>query len=331
MSITPIGSSGGLPQVPAIGAPQTAATPVAPSAAVVDGAPAPPAPLPAPAQALDVARAAAAGRQASLAPLLADLSQALTSPDLPPPLKAAITQVLALRTPAEGPITAGTIRQAVAQSGLFLEARIAQGEPATPDLKAALLTLLQTLPQTAARPRSQRPDTPPPVRGGTLAGHGPAAATLPPDADLPLIAETLRGETEQAVARQVLHQLASLPEGEAAKWLFELPLAMPQGAAIAQFEIERDEPGRTSDPDATPAWRARFSLDIEPLGPVHVHLSLGGDRMAVNVWAEREGGLEQLRAQAGALAGALDAEVVFRAGAPPASAPGPGRFVDQTS
>ena len=64
---------------------------------------------------------------------------------------------------------------------------------------------------------------------------------------------------------------------------------------------------------------------------MHVHLSLGGDRMAVNVWAEREGGLERLRALAGELAGALDAEVVFRPGAPPATPPGPGQFVDQTS
>ena len=282
-------------------------------------------------QAIDSARAAAAGRQASLAPLLANLTHALTSPGLPPALRAAITQVLALRTPADGPVTAETIRQGVAQSGLFLEARIAHGQPAAPDLKAALLTLLQSLPPQAARPRPHRPDTPPPVRGGTLAGHAPTAPTLSADADLPVIAEALRGETEQAVARQVLHQLASLPEGEAAKWLFELPLVTPQGTAIAQFEIDRDEPGRTSDPDAGPAWRARFSLDIEPLGPVHVHLSLGGERMAVNVWAEREGGLERLRAQSGDLAGVLDAEVVFRAGPPPASAPAPGRFVDQTS
>lgn len=335
MSVTPVTLAAAALRLQAVDAltHPVGAAGIVPASAAPSDPPAPPtAPLPAPAQTLDVARAAAAGRQASLAPLLANLAQALTSPDLPPPFRAAITQVLALRTPADGPITAETIRRGVAQSGLFLEARIAHGQPATPDLKAALLTLLQSLLPPAARPRQRahRPDTPPPVRGGTLAGHAPAATTLPRDGDLPMIAETLRGETEQAVARQVLHQLASLPEGEATKWLFELPLATPQGTAIAQFEIERDEPGRTAS-DAAPAWRARFSLDIEPLGPVHVHLSRGGDRMAVNVWAEREGGLERLRAQAEDLAATLDAEVVFRAGAPPASAPGPGQFVDQTS
>ena len=40
---------------------------------------------------------------------------------------------------------------------------------------------------------------------------------------------------------------------------------------VAQFEIDRD--GQARGEDEAQGWRARFSIDIEPLGPVHVHLS----------------------------------------------------------
>ena len=108
------------PTAPATGAPPTAAP---------RAAPAPPNPA---AQAVDAARATAAQRQGSLAPLFADLAQAVSSPALPPALRAVISQVLALRTPLGGPLTAETVRQAVAQSGLFLEAHLAQSAPGAP-------------------------------------------------------------------------------------------------------------------------------------------------------------------------------------------------------
>lgn len=328
MSIIPTSSASGLPQVPAVGAPPIATPPLASETAAPDAAAAP---LPSlPLDVVDAARATAAGRQSSLAPLLANLTQALTAPDLPPTLRAAIDQVLLLRTPTQHPITAETLRQAVAQSGLFLEAGLAQGRPPESDLKASLLTLLAALPAAGTRSKTSRPDTPPPIRGGALAGRAPAAATLPADADLTEIGDTLRGDAESALARQVLHQLASLPDSDGAKWLFELPLATPQGAALAQFEIERDDPGPAAL-DAAPAWRARFAIDVEPVGPVHVHLNLGAGRMAIHVWAERQDGLDRLRVHAGELAAALDADVAFRGGEPPGGAPGPGRFVDQKS
>lgn len=329
MSIIPTSSASVLPQVPAVGAPPIAT----PTLALETGAPDVAATLQASLpldETVDTARAAAAGRQSSLAPLLGNLTQALTATDLPPTLRAAIDQVLALRTPTERPITAETLRQAVAQSGLFLEAGLAQGRPPEPDLKAALLTLLAALPAAGGRSKTSRPDTPPPMRGGTLTGRAPSAATLPAGADLTEIGDTLRGEAEAAVARQVLHQLASLPDSEGAKWLFELPLATPQGAALAQFEIERDDPEHAA-PDTAPVWRARFAIDVEPVGPVQVHLNLGDGRMAIHVWAARQDGLDRLRVHAGDLAEALDADVAFRGGQPPGGAPGPGRFVDQTS
>jgi hypothetical protein len=64
---------------------------------------------------------------------------------------------------------------------------------------------------------------------------------------------------------------------------------------------------------------------------VHVHLGVKGDRAAVTVWAEREEGLERLRAQGAELSRALPADVVFHPGAPRRPSPAAGKFVDRTS
>jgi hypothetical protein len=169
------------------------------------------------------------------------------------------------------------------------------------------------------------------VREAALSGQPPAAATLALDAPAPLIVQHLQRQVEQAVARQVLHQLASVPESPTATtWMFELPVATPQGTALAQFEIERDG-SSASAAEPTGNWRLRFSIEVEPLGPVHVHLGLDGDRAAVNVWAERDDGLQRLRQLGGELSAALPADVVFHAGAPRRPVPRSGQFLDQSS
>ena len=287
-------------------------------------------------QAVDTARADAAVRQAGAAPLFADLAEAVRAPDLPPAIRAAISQVLALRTVLAAPITTETVRQAVAQSGLFLEARLLNGaapdEALPPDLKAALLTLQRALAAAPAAdtPLAARPaTTPPPVREAALSAQPATPPTLSAADGAPVIAQHLAREADQAVARQVLHQLASLPNGVAPAWMFELPVATPQGTGLAQFEIDRDgaQPG-SGHP--TEAWRVRFSIDIEPLGPVHVHLRMEGEQAAVTIWAEREDGLERLRGQGARLASALPAEVIFHPGAPRRPLPESGQFVDRS-
>ncbi|HEV7383658.1 MAG TPA: flagellar hook-length control protein FliK, partial [Phenylobacterium sp.] len=334
--IAPIGPAALALRIQAIGAAETElmaavdaaqGPPTAPTAAGPAARPAIPAdPV---RQAVDAARADAAGRQAGLGPLLANLSQALTWPDLPGAVRAAIGQVLAFQLPSSGPPAPETIRQAVAQSGLFLEAHLAQAPPGAgppPDLKAALLTLLQALPPGPAGDAPPQPQrTAPPVRGAALTAQAPVPSALPADADVAAILQHLRPEAERAVARQTLHQLASLPDGTASAWMFELPIATPQGAAVAQFEVDRDAT-ETDAADAEASWRVRFSVDIEPLGPVHIHLGMTGHRAAVTVWAEREGTVEFLRSQGDELARALPGDVVFRLGAPREPIPARGKF-----
>jgi hypothetical protein len=162
-------------------------------------------------------------------------------------------------------------------------------------------------------------------------GQAPEAATLTARDPPARVSQVLRDETEQALARQTLHQLASVPdESGQTRWMFELPLMTPQGAAMAQFAVERDEAGRSESGE--PTWRARFALDVPPLGPVEVHLRMQGERSQATLWVEREESLGQLQAQAGELTATFAGDVVFHAGTPPAPPSGPpGQLVDRTS
>ena len=187
---------------------------------------------------------------------------------------------------------------------------------------------------------------PPPYPGAPMTGQPPAAATIGPDAGPHRVAERLLAETDAALARQTLLQVASLPDGSVsqrtdppARWMFEIPFATPQGTTIAQFEIARDRSrGGTAEEARPPAWRARFSLDVEPLGPVHAQISLNHARAAVTLWAERTASAALLREDAPLLVRALaqaelePGEVLVRNGEPPQPAgPAAGRFLDRAS
>jgi hypothetical protein len=85
-------------------------------------------------------------------------------------------------------------------------------------------------------------------------------------------------------------------------------------------------------------WRARFSLDVEPMGLVHALIALVGERASVTLWAERHATAARLNENATLLNEALraadlePADVQFRVGAPPAARqPAPGRFMDRAT
>jgi hypothetical protein len=386
-----------------------------------------------PGQAVGEAVRVAASRQRGLAPLFADVEQAVQANALPAPVRAAANDLLDLRVPLDAPITATGVKQAFVRSGVLFESRLAaRAAPAADanspapapasDLKAALLVFRQVLkvwssepapsrpvvpavavanagPEIAARPVPSTGDAairhlataltgaaeepmpggaplspeqatslaktvasalsardapsqssanqsgpPPPYRGAPLAAQAAAAPSIAPDAAPHEIADRLIAQTEGALARQTLLQVASLPDqpdmprAEASqRWTFEIPFVTPQGTSIAQFEVSRD--GRTPQAEAQArTWRARFSLDVEPIGPVHALIALSGPRASVTLWAERATSASRLQDSAPLLSEALraaelePAEFQLRVGAPPAMRQAaPGRFMDRAT
>jgi hypothetical protein len=229
--------------------------------------------------------------------------------------------------------------------------------PTTP---AATLNLLQeALQETGSGPRAPglpkdvhggdvtvRTNTPPPpFRGGLPSAQPVALPSIAPQTPLATSAHHLLGDTDAAIARQTLLQVASLPDRvdqpgnkidtSQPRWNFEIPFVTPQGTAMAQFEISRDGGGVEVEA-AKRIWRARFSLDVEPAGPVHALVSLTGDKTSVRMWAERPATAAQLRAGAAQLSQALSkaeltpGDIVIRDGAPPQTSAAPaGHFLDR--
>jgi hypothetical protein len=220
--------------------------------------------------------------------------------------------------------------------------------PLSPEQAASLAKSVATqlvardAPDHAAAPAPNGP--PPPYRGAALSAQAPAAPTIAPDTPPRESAERLLAATDGAIARTTLLQAASLPDQQpqridpTQRWSFEVPFATPQGSAVAQFEVSRDPQGAKSDRQL-PTWRARFSLDVEPMGPVHALVALAGSRASVTLWAECQATVARLNDNAAMLNDALraaalePADVLFRVGAPPnvARQAAPGRFMDRAS
>ncbi|MGX1106750.1 MULTISPECIES: flagellar hook-length control protein FliK [Bradyrhizobium] len=188
---------------------------------------------------------------------------------------------------------------------------------------------------------------PPPFHGALPSAQAVAEPSIAPGAPLATAAHRLLENTDAALARQTLLQVASLPDrGDAARpqldamlprWNFEIPFLTQQGTAMAQFEISRDGGGNEVEA-AKRAWRARFTLDVEPAGPVHALVSLNGERTSVRMWAERPSTAAQLRAGASELSQALTraeltpGDIEIRDGSPPQPAPArAGHFLDRAS
>jgi hypothetical protein len=187
---------------------------------------------------------------------------------------------------------------------------------------------------------------PPPINGALPSAQPVAPATLAAHVPVEAALQHLLDDTDGAIARQTLLQIASLPgqadpsasriDASTPRWNFEIPFLTPQGTAMAQFEISRDGGREVASAKAT--WRARFSLNVEPAGPVHALVSLNGDRTSVKMWAERPSTATQLRAGVSQLTQALSraelmpGDIVIRDGTPqqPAAAPA-GHFLDRAS
>ena len=288
--------------------------------------------------------------KAALTVLRQTLATWLGSPSADPSVSVQPAPTLSARTVATAPSVA-TSASSDADPVLVLNIAIHGEAPA--DLIAnpkPAVTTHQLLLATQVSPDDtshiSRPLTlPPPFRDGLPSAQPVAPPTLAPDAEPAAIAQQLVADTDGALARQTLLQIASLPDQVAGprsetvqpRWNFEVPFVTPQGTAMAQFAISRDDTANATDA-ATRVWRARFSLNIEPAGPVHALISFSGDTTSVKMWAERPATAAQLRINATQLSASLDraalkaGDIVIADGAPArAKAPLAGHFLNRAS
>ena len=196
---------------------------------------------------------------------------------------------------------------------------------------------------------SERELKPPPPRRGQ-APRGQAAQSIDGvgEGGVEGLAKRTLERTEGALSRILLEQFAALdrrPEdptrstetGSQRQWTAEMPIATAAGTGVVQMTVERDGGrGRPGEASASTGWRVRFSLDVEPLGPIHARIGLSGEKLSIGLWAERPDAAARLGEDVGRLQGALEAaaipvESIHLATGRPASssaAATAGRFVD---
>jgi hypothetical protein len=241
----------------------------------------------------------------------------------------------AARSAASG--AALTLLQEVVQAGPLAGPLTAAGASSLSLADSQLLSMLPAvagarLPNTDEAGFARTNVPPPPISGALPAAQPVMSATLVSNSSAETAMHHLLADTDGAIARQTLLQVASLPDQvdpstgridqAAQRWNFEIPFLTPQGTAMAQFEISRDGGGNEAEASANRAWRARFTLDVEPAGPVHALVSLNGDKTSVRMWAERPATADQLRAGVSQLSQALSraelrpGDIVIRDGAP---------------
>lgn len=265
-------------------------------------------------------------RQGSLGGLLNALQNLPVDNGQPGPtsdLRAAVERLLGNLPNAQQMSSARGVAQALLGSGVFLEARLAAGNPGqAADLKADLLRLIAQL--TPALPSSTSFNAI--LAANTLAQSLPSfvrsalgtlgqvsAKTTPGGFPLPeRLLQSLEGagSLEQllrlaaaAVSRLQSHQLAGLEQSgrtddgrQLTTWQLEIPMRNLQDIVPLQVKLQREEPAqaeqqaqdkREEREPRQALWRVDLAFDLEPLGPLQVQAQLLQGRLSSQLWAER--------------------------------------------
>jgi hypothetical protein len=265
-----------------------------------------------------------------------------TQATLPPPLVVPLGSLATLPSPAHPGISSTHGGMADAMVSFLLSQQAAatpsdvmmrqrNAKLANPGDGRSDLSPGATNPAVAAY-RKALPPTP--VQPATLWPHDPGPA---------FIARTLSARTEAALTQvKILEITAQLQRAEQStanaqvapepRWTFDLPLQTPFGQAQARFEVSRDSFKSRNGAQAV-VWRTRFSMDVEPLGPIHAQIALLGRHAWIGLWAERPDAMNLLEQQQAQLqntfsADNVEAEVICCLGAPPAHVAGTGTVWD---
>lgn len=301
--------------------------------------------------------AAAQANEAGLVPL--------QQRPLPSSFFNAIGALVGQQLNGEAPVLAEDIRQALKQSGLFFEAKLAQGQIPVPnsDMKAALLELkditqkmqfLALLEDTADMPASKKPHSnqlheapPPPRRDSMPQSQRTHESKLNAHLTTSDAVKIIEEHVDQALERIKLMQFASMPPSpinpssvdpsniKNQVWAFELPVRLPNETTVAGFKIEQDHGG--SGEYKAKIWRVNFAIDTQELGGVHGKIAIQGKNLSVTLFAERVETSEAFRSHISDLREALTdnnfeiTDLSVLTGKPTQPRAKPGYFVDSAA
>ncbi|RON65717.1 flagellar hook-length control protein FliK [Pseudomonas fluorescens] len=263
-------------------------------------------------------------RQGSLDGLLKLLQNLPADSQTSQDLRAAVDKLLAGLPDVQQLSTPKGLAMALANSGMFLEAKLLTGQNPTlaPDMKADLLKLIAQL--TPGLPGNTNLNAI--IAANTLAQAMPSfvrnalgmlgqvsAKPLPSSFPLPdrlLQSQDGEGDLEHllrlaaaAVSRLQSHQLSSLEQTGVtddgrllSTWQLEIPMRNLQDIVPLQVKFQREEaPEKEPQPNERrderepkqQLWRVDLAFDMEPLGPMQIQAQLIAGSLSSQLWAER--------------------------------------------
>ncbi|MHC8371058.1 flagellar hook-length control protein FliK [Pseudomonas sp. MDT1-85] len=262
-------------------------------------------------------------RQGSLDGLIKLMQNLPPSDQTSKELRTAVDKLLAGLPDVQQLSTPKGLAQALANSGLFLEAKLLTGQnpTLTPDMKGDLLKLIAQL--TPGLPANTNLNAI--IAANTLAQALPSfvrsalgmlgqvsAKPLPTSFPLPerlLQSQDGEGDLEHllrlaaaAVSRLQSHQLSSLEQTGLtddgrllSTWQLEIPMRNLQDIVPLQVKFQREEAPEKEQPherrdEREPKqqlWRVDLAFDMEPLGPLQIQAQLIKGSLSSQLWAER--------------------------------------------
>ncbi|ATE76448.1 flagellar hook-length control protein FliK [Pseudomonas frederiksbergensis] len=262
-------------------------------------------------------------RQGSLDGLIRVLQNLPPSDQTSSDLRAAVDKLLAGLPDVQQLSTPKGLAQALANSGLFLEAKLLTGQNPTlaPDMKGDLLKLIAQL--TPGLPANTNLTAI--IAANTLAQAMPSfvrnalgmlgqVSAKPSPTSFPLperLLQSAEGEDDlehllrlaaAAVSRLQSHQLSSLEQTGVTSdgrlmstWQLEIPMRNLQDIVPLQVKFQREEAPEKEQPrerrderePKQPLWRVELAFDMEPLGPLQIQAQLIKGSLSSQLWAER--------------------------------------------
>lgn len=247
------------------------------------------------------------------------LQKNATTLNLPKAVVRQIIETMANIPSKQSVSTSQGLKQALQDSGLFLEARLGKllhsKQPVAEatqkilkqDFKAGLLSIKYILEKSIAVKQQVAVSLVPrqAVADKTVNKEFPQTVDLSQAKDKTVKAgkaeldmlnisrkETtelieLKRVVDSAIARIQVNQSSAIAteQSQPPVWLIDIPIKDKQEISLAQMRISYDQHA-AKDEAAERRWSASLTIELETLGKIHVRVVLSGDEISSSIWAE---------------------------------------------
>jgi hypothetical protein len=224
-------------------------------------------------------------RQQPLPEVFKALTQVLQAPAqtrIPPAVREQAAALINQLPSTADPGFKNRLQRVLVDSGLLTEPRLLHKLVQSGDLKLQLARLFERIAQLLPENRLAQTNLDLRLLQPQTKGSGEALA----ENGIKLLIGLLK-HLDGAIARIQTHQLASLPQEDPGRqvWQFELPVR--NGEALDLFHIRIGREDAAGKPDEATVWSLTLHMDLASLGPMRVQLRLQGEELSTLIWSQR--------------------------------------------